>query len=213
MLRCNSWGMGWITTITSLFRQQRITTADEVLQFLETRAAYVAQKSISEYAQARANMMFSSLLTEKDFKAAYELARWQAFAPTLSMVAEVLAGAFRQRLGATAETATAVTEHLAARVIARMAGHGPLDAAQWAGAQAALARDLARAALGAPHAAHAIAQARAREVFDALPFHPAIKQHDFTMFRNTLSFHLTEIATQLEESVLEDGALAVLEKP
>jgi hypothetical protein len=199
--------MGVLDQLKSVFSRRRIESRNDALAFLESRAAFVAQKSLTEYAQARANMMFSSLLREKGFQEAYDVARWRAYPATLSMVAEVLAGALRDRLGASAKTATAVTEALVADVVAKMRGHGPLTDREWDAAVMAVSADLARASMGAPHEAHAIARARAKEVFDALPFHPAIKQHDFGMFSNTLAFHMTEIATELEQSRLERGVL------
>jgi hypothetical protein len=199
--------MGILDRLKSVFLRSRIESREDALAFLESRAAFVAQKSLTEYAQARANMMFSSLLREKGFQDAYDEARWRAYPATLSMVAEIVTGALRTRLGTPVETATRFVEELIGEVVEKMRGHGPLTEAEWSAAQAAVSTDLARAGLGAPHAAHAIAKARAKEVFDALPFHPAIKQHDFEMFRNTLAFHLTEIATELEQSQLEPGVL------
>ena len=73
----------------------KLSSRMELRDFLESRAAYLAQKSISEYTQARANMMFSTLLGEKAFQDAYEKARWFSFPATLSMVAEALAARLR----------------------------------------------------------------------------------------------------------------------
>jgi hypothetical protein len=200
--------MGLLDTLISAFAQRKITDSASAQDFLESRAAYVAQKSISEYSQARANMLFSTLLGEKDFKAAYEEARWRAYPATLSMVSEVMAAAFRSRLGADAGQANRTAQRLAYRVIDKMNGNGPLTSDDWQAAKLALARDLSQAGLGAPHEAHAIARTRAKEVFAALPFHAAIKQHDLAMFSNTLSFHLAEIATELEEARLDPAVLA-----
>jgi hypothetical protein len=200
--------MGFFDRLKSVFAPKRITSSEEAILFLESRAAFVAQKSLTEYTQARANMMFSSLQREKGFQAACEDARWRSFPVTLSMVAEVMGGALRTRLGSDALVASKLIEDWVTQVIDKMKGHGPLSDADWQVARESASRDLARAALGEPHTAHVIARARAKEVFNALPFHAAIRQHDFDMFSNTIAFHLTEIATELEQTKLEKTVLS-----
>ena len=73
-----------------------------------------------------------------------------------------------------------------------------------------LERDLLRAGLAAPHAIHVIPKARSREIFENLPVHPSVRKHDFDMFRNTLSFHLTEIGAEIEEGLSADVARKIL---
>ena len=73
-----------------------------------------------------------------------------------------------------------------------------------------LERDLLRAGLAAPHAIHVIPKARSREIFQNLPVHPSVRKHDFDMFQNTLSFHLTEIGAEIEEGLSADAARKIL---
>jgi hypothetical protein len=183
---------------TLLLGKRSISTEQDLQEFIESRAAFLVQKSITEYAQARANMMFSTLLGEKGFKDAYESARWRSYPAGLSMVCEMALAELRKREGDPHQMATMLTG-LAGNIVARF----PLPAGQpdrfWATALSAVEADLARAAMGSPHEVHAIVNPRANEIFDALPFHASIRSHDFPMFRNTLAFHLTEIAGELEE--------------
>ena len=71
-------------------------------------------------------------------------------------------------------------------------------------------RGLQRAALATPHAIHLIPKARARDIFDNLPVHPSVRKHDFDMFQNTLSFHLTEIGAEIEEGLSAEFASKIL---
>jgi hypothetical protein len=176
-----------------------IATRDELRQFAESRAAYVVQKSIMEYCQARANMLFTTLLGEKDFQAAYERARWQGYPAALSMVLEMVEGMLRPHVG------SCVLElHRALLGIAREtfsgfpppAGEGPEF---WRDAEERIDKDLGIAALAPARPVHAIPTARAREIFDVLPVHERVRAHDFEMFGNTLRFHLTEVATEFDE--------------
>ena len=96
MLQCKSKKMKWLAFLSRIFLGPKLSSRQELRGFLESRAAYLAQKSISEYTQARANMMFTTLLAEKGFQDAYERARWFSFSATLSMVAEALAARLPQ---------------------------------------------------------------------------------------------------------------------
>jgi hypothetical protein len=194
--------MGLLDTLKSLFARRRIASNRDLQDFLESRAAFLVQKSITEYSQARANMMFSALLGERQFQSAYEAARWTAYPAGLAMVAEVVAGQLRGRLALSAPAAETLVAKLSDAVIEKMSNHGPLSDEQWSAARKDIETVLARASLAAPRRNHAITGDRARIIFDALPFHDAIRKHDFGMFRNTLAFHLAEIATELEEAEL-----------
>ena len=194
--------MELLSKLKSLFVRRRITSSRDLQDFLESRAAYLVQKSITEYSQARANMMFTSLLGEKQFQSAYEAARWTSYPAGLAMVAEVFAGQLRDRLGLNATAAETLIAKLSDAIINKMAGHGPLTSEQWSAARKDIETVLARASLAAPRRTHPIAGDRSRIIFDALPFHDAIRKHDFGMFKNTLAFHLAEIATELEEAEL-----------
>jgi hypothetical protein len=162
--------------------------------FLETRSAFLTQKTLTEYAQARANMSFSALLTEKGFQEAFEKARWQAFPHCFAMVGETVMGHLRTGQGLEAATAAAQVEGWEATLLRDY----PEDAR--AQALALLIHDLARARLAAPLPPHGIVALRARHVFDALPFHKSVKSHDLEMFQNTLAFHLTAILAELQEN-------------
>ena len=200
--------MALLETFKSLFGRKVIASPQDLQDFLESRSAYYVQKSITEYSQARANLTFSTLLGETGFVAAYEMARWKGFATGLSAVSEVMHGALRDRLALDSAKAAEVLQAAAARLLNAYPVPDFAGADFWPAALEGLSADLARAGLGQPRAAHIIAQSRAQEIFDALPFHAAIRQHDFTMFRNTLSFHLAEIAGELEASRLEAGCIA-----
>ena len=60
MLQCKSKMMNWLTFLSRIFLGPKLSSRKELRDFLESRAAYLAQKSISEYTQARANMMFTT---------------------------------------------------------------------------------------------------------------------------------------------------------
>jgi hypothetical protein len=192
-------GMSLWSAVKRLFVTEPIATRDELREFLESRAAYLVQKSIMEYVQARSNMMFSTLLSEPAFLAAYEEARWVSYPAGFSMVAEMAEGLIRPHWAGAGLSLRAALASLGRDVFQGF----PLPPAQepqfWQGAAEALDHDLGLAGLGPPKEVHEIALARAREIFDRLPVHERLRRHDFTMFRNTLRFHMTQIGSDFAE--------------
>jgi hypothetical protein len=187
------------STLKGLVGSKPVATREDLKRFIESRAAYLVQKSIMEYCQARANMLFTTLLGEKAFLAAYEHARWHGYPAAYSMVTEMVEGILRPHA-----EGHLVQLHAGLLAIARDVFDGfPLPEGAspqfWMEAEARLDRDLGAASLGAPKPVHAIPLARAREIFDVLPVHERLRAHDFDMFRNTLRFHLTETGVEFEE--------------
>lgn len=191
--------MSILASIKSLFAAQQIADRETLKTFLESRSAYLVQKSISEYVQARANMLFSTLMAEKAFVDAYERARWRSYPPALSMVTEMAEGFLREEMSSAPGALDQVFCHMARDIFAGFPI--PLGEADhfWQDAADRLERDLAQASLGAPKPVRNIPYLRAQEIFDTLPVHQQIRRHDFAMFQNTLRFHLTEIRAEFED--------------
>jgi hypothetical protein len=191
--------MSLISSLTNLFATQRISDRAALQHFMESRAAYLVQKSIMEYSQARANILFSTLLSEIQFQDAYERSRWLSYPAAFSMTAEMAEGYLREET----ESSPGALDQSLVEIGERVFAAYPLPADQppdfWLIAADQLRRDLAQAALGPPKAVRNIPLQRAQEVFEALPVSREIRRHDFDMFQNTLRFHLTEIRVEFEE--------------
>ena len=211
MLQCKSTLMNWLTFLSRIFLGPKLASRQDLKGFLESRAAYLAQKSISEYTQARANMMFTTLLAEKAFQDAYERARWSSFPATLSMVAEALAARLRNLDVGDTDSINVMLQSMAKEIVSAYPVPEGESADFWQMKLLDLERDLLRAGLAAPHAIHLIPKARSREIFENLPVHPSVRKHDFDMFQNTLSFHLTEIGAEIEDAFNADSARKILE--
>lgn len=199
--------MSILDGLKSMFGPRRLAGAEELKGFLESRAAYLVQKSITEYTQARAGLLFSTLMREPIFLESYERGRWRSFPAAISMVAEMIEGALREA----ATTPPGVLDPGLLRLVGEILGQYPGPSGEgeafWNEALDRVGRDLAQAALGPPKAVRNIPMLRASEIFDALPVSAELKQHDFPMFRNTIRFHLTEISAEFEEKA-DPGALA-----
>lgn len=189
--------MKFLGAIKSFFAPQRIATPPALADFLESRAAYLVQKSVAEYSQARAGIGFSTLLGEAEFQSALERAKWLGYPASFSMVAEAIAG--HLSAVAPADRIEPFLTRQARQIFSKFPVPQGESVEFWRIAESDLAADLARASLGQPKPAHAIAASRADEVFAVLPLHPKLRTGDFEMFRNTLRFHLTEISAEFEE--------------
>lgn len=191
--------MSILSSLKSCFASQQIADAAALQQFIESRSAYLVQKSITEYTQARAGMLFSTMMREPIFLEGYEKARWQSFPAAISMLAEMVEGAIRERENTAAGSLDAALMRIAEAILAQYPAPSGLGQAFWREAADRVARDLAQAALGPPKPVRNIPPFRVKEIFDALPLNDHLKQHDFPMFSNTIRFHLTELKVEFEE--------------
>jgi hypothetical protein len=193
-----------------MFGPRRLAGAEDLRDFLESRTAYLVQKSITEYTQARAGMLFSTLMREPIFLEGYERGRWRSFPAAISMTAEMVEGTLREGMGSPPGSLDAGLLRLVGAILARYPGPSGEGDAFWADALERVARDLAQAALAPPKAVQNIPMLRAGEIFGALPVTDELKQHDFPMFRNTIRFHLTEIRAEFEEKAEPAALVAAL---
>jgi hypothetical protein len=191
--------MSFFSSMKDLFRPQQLASRAQLKDFLESRAAYLVQKSTMEYCQARANMLFTTLLGEAEFRAAYEYARWHAYPAGYSMVTEMAEGLLRAYCSERPLELHQALLGIAREVFAAFPIPPQAEAGFWSQALAMLDRDLGRAGLGPAKQWREIPERHARLIFDLLPIHKRVKFHDFTMFQNNLRFHLTEIGAEFEE--------------
>ena len=59
---CEEKAMSILSAVKGFFAAQHIRDAAGLRQFMESRSAYLVQKSITEYIQARANVLFCTLM-------------------------------------------------------------------------------------------------------------------------------------------------------
>lgn len=191
--------MSLISAIRKFFAPQQIDSPDSLRRFMESRAAYLVQKSITEYTQARAGVLYSTLMREPIYIEGYARARWHSYPAAISMMAEMISGALRQADVEPGAQFDAALQQAIAVILAQYPEPSGLGEAFWQAALAQAARDLAKAALAAPKPVLKIPNARVREIFDVLPVNDQLKQHDYSMFSNTVRFHLTSLRAEFDE--------------
>ena len=83
-----------------LFRRtEPIAGRDAFMDFLDTQAAFLAQKGMFEYSRARAGPYGNVLFNDAVFLEELEKSRWVAFPVMLAMISEALEGVLRPAAG------------------------------------------------------------------------------------------------------------------
>lgn len=195
--------------IFSRRRGDRVGSYAELLAFLDSRSAFLAQKCVYEYCRARSGVNWDKLMMEAAFLEAYEVSRWEAFGAALSDLVVFLEGQLRPsdtRLHARLVDRLIVA---AATVLARhpVPAHKPEG---WAGEIAQLRERLNTTQLGPPLAAAEVSRTSGTRIYQALPLHSDMTKHDRQLVTNAVRFNFSRIASDLEQQIDVPALLAEL---
>jgi hypothetical protein len=172
-------------------RAPPVSTADELADFLAARSAYVAQRSVIEYCQARTGPNWDKLFSEASFLERLEVCRWEAYAAVLAEVAEL--ALIRLRREGAAGPAAYLPGLVGAARAALLRHPVPAHRTGWSDAAEAIERHLVRALLAAPHPVHLLGIESATAIFELLPIHADLRRQDRTMFQNTVRFAICRV--------------------
>lgn len=167
--------------------------------FIDMQAAFLAQKGIFEYSRARAGPHGNTLLREKEFQAAVEKSRWQAYPLTLAMVGEMLEGVLRPAAGAAQAD---MRDGLAVQILAILDRHpvpAALGATAWQAERDTLCRRLQASGLHPPKLVKHIAEPYAESYLEMMPIHERLKGRDFPAVRNYLQVTLVNIHQEFSQ--------------
>lgn len=188
-------------------RPPPLASRPALAEFLARECAYLAQKTATDYCQAKAGFNWQKLAVEADFQAALNVCRWEAFAGVLADAILVLEGRLRPAASDLAELAESLLRlHAAILESHPVPPHLPHG---WAPESAALAPRLARAQLASPQPVETLARSGAKRLFKALPIHPDLRRHDYEMVENAVRFGLVAFSVKLDARL--DAAAAFRE--
>jgi hypothetical protein len=170
-----------------LFRRPPpILTLTSLADFLDTRAAFLVQKGIYEYARARAGYYAKSLFVEKPFLDLVERARWQAYPLGLAIVAEVVESVLRPYAGEDRRPVLDAITVLALSIFDRYPVPEAIGEDGWMEARTELAKQLDRIGTHAPKPAKDIPNYIAEAYFALMPIHEKLRGRDFNSIRSYL---------------------------
>lgn len=178
-------------------RPEPIASGAALAEFIDREAAYLAQKSATDYCWAKAGLNAEKLFGEAAFQAALAVCRWESFAAVLSDAIVLVEGRLRQA-APESEVLGEACLRLHADILQRHSPPSHLPEG-WAPELEAFATRLARARLGAPAPAAAVAATAAKRVFRSLPLHDEVRQHDFDIVSNAVKFGFVAFAAKLDE--------------
>jgi hypothetical protein len=166
-------------------RPPAIKDRASLADFLDTRAAFLTQKSIFDYVRGRSGPYFTMIIKEESFKAGLEEARWRDYPYGLSVVAELVHGILLPLTGRPMELAATMRD-LALEVFDRYPVPAALGADEWAEARKELAIRCDQIGLHPTKAAKDIPVSSAKVFFDNMPIHERLREQDFELITNQL---------------------------
>lgn len=198
----------WLEGLRIGSDRRRVTSAEGLRDALSAQAAFVAQKVVTEYCQAKAGRNWHQLSSERTFVEDLARSRWEAFAIVLSDLFLMAEALIRPAAGGIDAAGQQRLVRLYADALAMQPRpvHRPQG---WADREAEFAARLALAATVPPAPARAIAAVGGQGVFDVLPIHLNMRRLDGPMVANAIGFQLAAVAGRLRRR-LDVSALAGL---
>lgn len=181
--------------------------------FIDRNAAFLVQKGIYEYSQARAGHYAKILFGEPEFREAVEGSRWRAYPIGLAMVAEAVEGVLRGAAGGEPQASAAALGALVLAVFDRYPAPPALTEAAWRESRAELERRLGLIGLHAVKPAKDIPEPFAEAYFSLLPIDRTLRQSDFPTIRNYLRVMLCNIHDEFSKRADAAAVAAALSRP
>jgi hypothetical protein len=199
-----------VTAVRRWFNPGPIDTAAELQTFLDERAAFVAQKSISAYCQMKTRTYLLDLLKEKMFQEAFDRSRWESFAIVLSDLLVIVEGDLGAKLAEKARATLAARMGAMYRTI--LDGHPrPVHRPEgWADAFEAFDRRLALARLAPAKPVLEVASHSAERLFALLPIHDSLRTRDGMSVEGGVRFLIAAATDALGRRMRREPLLADL---
>lgn len=186
-----------------------IVNRDDLLEFIDTRAAFLIQKNIYDYTRARSGPYFKVIIKEAEFAQSVERSRWTSYPLALAAIAEMIYGIFYHD----APSRSALVEGIskaALEVFDRYPVPAPIGETEWAKAREDLKLRMTQVGLHPPKAVKDIFMPTARQIYDALPIHEELRKSDFEMIQNQLRINLVTMYDEFEQRADKPAVLAAI---
>ncbi|MEI5682510.1 hypothetical protein AAAK29_29860 [Mesorhizobium sp. CCNWLW179-1] len=188
-----------------------IRCSADLADFMDSRAAFLAQKCIVEFCRVRAGIYWQKLFSEKEFQTALDHSRWRAYPPCYAMVAEMVEGALREVAGTHQRGLPTALEKVARASFAKYAVPNGSSETFWEDAAALVRGRLSATQAGAPRPVREIPDPLARIVFEVMPIHPDLLTNDYDYIFNFLRMNILRAHEDLLEladrAAIVDGLL------
>jgi hypothetical protein len=184
-----------------------------LIDFLDSRAAFLAQKSVFDYARGRSGPHFTAMVKEQAFVAAVDEARWRNYPIALAIVVEMIHGVMLQEIGGDSAHLTEKLREASFAAFDRYPVPAALGSELWMESRATLASRVDAVALHAPKHVKDIPLQFAQAFYDNMPIHEQVRGRDFELIRNHVRVNLLNIHRDFKKSAVLDALAADLERP
>jgi hypothetical protein len=180
-------------------RRPAVRDIGALADFIDAQAAFLVQKGIYEYSRARSGHYSKVLFSEPEFQQAVEQSRWRAYPLGLAMVAEVVEGVLRARVGEDRRGALDSLKSMVLSVFDRYPRSAALAVGEWRDARRELAHRLDLIGLHAVKFAKDVPETFVDSYFALLPIHEKLRVHEYPTIRNYLRVSLCNIHDEFLE--------------
>ena len=174
-------------------RQLPIREVAELADFVDQQSAYLVQRYIYDYANARSGPYSQSLLRRPDFRDDVERSRWSAYPLGLAMIGEMVEGVLRPHAGENRRDLLDPLIALVLDVFDRYDVPPQLGPEIWREARIELAHKLDQIGTHPPKRVIDIPQVYAERYFNMMPFDKALLTNDVPTTLNYLRLNLNNI--------------------
>jgi hypothetical protein len=178
-------------------RKPAIREVAELADFIDEQAAYLVQRYIYDYTNARAGPYSQTLLAKPEFAQEVDRARWTAYPLGLAMVGEMVEGVLRPHAGGERRAVLDTLNTLILGVFDRYEVPKQIGAGRWRGAREELARKLDQIGTHPPKLVTDIPELYAERYFHMMPFDKKLLTNDVLTTRSYLRLNLTHIRDEL----------------
>lgn len=178
-------------------RRPPIREIADLADFIDEQSAYLVQRYIYDYTNARAGPYTKSLLTRPEFMAVVERSRWSAYPLGLAMIGEMVEGVLRPHAAGESRTILDPLASLVLDVFDRYSVPAPIGADAWRAARQELASKLDQIGLHPAKRVTDIPEPYVERYFNMMPFDEALLTNDVPTTRSYLRLTLTNIRDEL----------------
>ena len=180
-------------------RQPPIREIKQLADFIDAQSAYLIQKGIHDYSNARAGPHAKVLMSEPEFVASLEQSRWRAYPLGLAMVGEMVEGVLRPHAGADKRALTDEHIDLVLGVFDRYPVPDAVGKEAWRDARAELALRLDQISMHPPKRVIDIPEQYVKRYFEMMPIHESMRTRDIGTTLGYLKLTLVNMHTELNK--------------
>jgi hypothetical protein len=199
----------WVLGIPAYFgRKPPIDTREKLVEFLDTRSAFLIQKNIFDYARARSGPYFSQIIKEQAFKDSVEVSRWTGYPTGLAALAEIVRGVLFD--DAERKPLNDAVSSAALSAFDRYPVPAALGEETWKKARETLIERLALIDSHPPKFVKDVILPYAQVLYDSQPIHEELRRRDFDMIQAQLRINLVTMHDEFAKCVNRQALLSDL---